>query len=200
MKKTMIIISAITVILLCILWSIFSKEELPKIDYVDGSQHIYKGQKLDSSRDFKIQSLSPRASYLNSSQYIDASIKEPLEQMILDAEKEGMCLVVISGYRTPEQQQLLYNSEQDKTKVALPNESEHQTGLAVDFTACPMKEGVRNDDIQRLELEKPFKELPEYCWLVRNAWKYSFEQSFTEYNKDITGYSAEPWHWKYIVK
>jgi len=120
--------------------------------------------------------------------------------MILDAEKEGMCLVVTSSYRNPDKQQWLYDNTKDKSTVALPYESEHQTGLAIDFAACPIKDGIRNDNIERLELKKPFKELSEYCWLIRNAFKYGFEQSFTQYNKNITGYVSEPWHWKFIIK
>jgi len=198
MKKTILGILSIGIALLLLIIFIPIKP-INKINYVSGNQHIYKGQVLDPKWAISIAELSPRASWLNSSQYVDVKIKDILEQMILDAEQEGICLVVTSGYRNPEKQQLLYNSIKDKTRVALPYESEHQTGLAVDFAACPMKNGIRDDSIQRLELKKDFEELPEYCWLVRNAYKYGFEQSFTEANKNIMGYSSEPWHFKFII-
>ena len=195
-----ILLMIITTIAFCIFMIdvLKSKYKMPD-GYVSGNQHIYKGQRLCSDWSVKLESLSTRAKWLKTTQHVDVRMKPSLEQMIVDAEAEGMCIVVVSAYRTPEKQQILYNSIQDKTMVALPHESEHQTGLAVDLTACPMVDGVRNDNAGRLDLEKPFKDLPEYCWMIRNAWKYGFEQSFTEYNKNITGYSAEPWHWKFII-
>lgn len=170
------------------------------IEYVSGYEHIYKGQVLSKDYIFEIESLSSRASYLNTTQYFDSNAKNNLEQMILDAEKDGMCLVVMSGYRSSERQEIIYDEAENKSLVALPNQSEHQTGLAVDFGACPMKDGIRDDSVERLELRNDFIDLPEYCWLVRNAYKYGFEQSFTEYNKYISGYPSESWHWKFIIK
>jgi len=185
-----------------ILFGIFllvGNKDVSEIQYVSGNGHIYRGQQLDPNWEMKLESLSSRSKWLKTKQYVDIRMKDNLERMILDAEKDGMCLVVISSYRSFEHQSGLYFAIEDKSKVALPGESEHHTGLAIDFTACPMKDGIRNDSIERLELKNDFKDLPEYCWLVKSAWAYGFEQSFTEYNKDISGYSAEAWHWKFII-
>jgi len=146
----------------------------------------------------RIVTISERASFLNTTQMIKARARGPLENMIMDAEKEGMCLVVHSGYRSKERQQRIYNEAEDKSIVAVPGTSEHETGLAVDLGGCPMIDGVRNDEGERLELKKPFEELPEYQWLLNNAQKYGFEQSYTEGNSKRTGFPAEPWHWRYI--
>jgi D-alanyl-D-alanine carboxypeptidase len=169
-------------------------------EFVSGDTHIYKGQKLTPDYAVNPIRLSLRASWLSSNQKVDGKIKVILEKMIDDAEKEGVCLVVTSGYRPAEEQQKLYNSAKDKSLVALPYSSEHQTGLAVDFAACPMEDGRRNDEIERPELAFDFNVLPEYRWLRKNASEYGFEESFTESNKKETGYPSEPWHWKYIIK
>lgn len=145
----------------------------------------------------KIIILSERASYLNSTQQVKQKVLEPLERMIMDAESDGMCLVVISALRTREQQQRLYNDISKRGYVAVPGTSEHELGIAVDLTACPMKDGVRNDDIQRLELRNDFDTLPEYEWLLKNAQKYNFVQSYTDENSYMTGFPAEAWHWRY---
>jgi LAS superfamily LD-carboxypeptidase LdcB len=63
-----------------------------------------------------------------------------------------------------------------------------------------MRDGVRNDSAERLELEKSFEELPEYKWLQDNAYKYGFEQSYREDNIQDTYYHVESWHWKLIIK
>lgn len=151
--------------------------------------------------DLKIVPLSARASFLTTKRTL-ANIAAPhLEEMIMDAEKGGMCLIVVEGYRTKEKQQKIYNEAKDKSIVAIPGTSEHETGLAVDLGGCPMNElGVRDDTKERLELEKDFKDLPEYQWLLQNASKYGFRQSYTEDNTKQTGFPAEPWHWKFIYK
>jgi LAS superfamily LD-carboxypeptidase LdcB len=68
-----------------------------------------------------------------------------------------------------------------------PGYSEHQTGLAVDFQACPMADGVRDDSVDRLELSNPFSTLPEYKWLIDHANQYKISQT----------YENESWHWRF---
>ncbi len=151
------------------------------------------------SNDLKIVPLSARASFLTTKRSL-ASVATPnLEKMIMAAEKDGMCLIVVEGYRTKEKQQRIYDEAEDKTTVAIPGTSEHETGLAIDLGGCPMNElGLRDDSKERLELKKEFNELPEYQWLVQNASKYGFEQSYTEQNIKENGFPAEPWHWRFI--
>ena len=180
----------------------YSNHTFSKI-VVDGNKHIYKNQVLDIQKLEKelqnLQTLSPRASWLTTTQRLRPEAKSAVEKLIAHAETDDMCLVVASSYRNTRQQQLIYNSIQDKTLVAQPGSSEHHTGLAVDFAACPMRNGQRNDEIERLELRNEFNTLPEYVWLTLNASKYNFEQSFRKDNKEETGYQEESWHWKYII-
>ena len=171
----------------------------PVCESVDGNNHIYRGQCLSKSYHATILPLSRRASWLTTAPSLDIKAKILVEQMIDEAEKDGMCLVVTSGYRSYEEQEKLYNEAENKSIVAKAGESEHQTGLAVDFAACPMKNGVRNDNVERPELEKDFSQLPEYLWLKLKAYRYGFEQSFTEDNITKTQYMVEPWHWKLVL-
>lgn len=149
------------------------------------------------ARDLEIVPLSARASYLKTETFLAAVAAPHLEEMILDAEKDGMCLIVKSGYRSKERQQIVYDKIENKAIVALPGTSEHETGLAVDLDGCPMIDGVRNDAGERLELRNDFETLPEYQWLKENAAKYGFYQSFTKENEEKTGFPAESWHWKF---
>jgi D-alanyl-D-alanine carboxypeptidase len=174
-------------------------------EIVDGEKHIYKNQCLpENYKPQALVKLSPRASFLTSSQYLDVRAKILTEELIADAEKDGMCLTVSSGYRSEAEQkkavQKLAQTGQKIDYIAAPGRSEHQTGLAVDFAACPMKDGKRNDDIQRFELKKDFIDLPEYAWLVDNAYKYDFEQSYKKDNEEKTGYPEESWHFKLTAK
>jgi D-alanyl-D-alanine carboxypeptidase len=138
--------------------------------------------------------LSSRASWLTTVQKLNAEAVPVIEKVISDAEKDGMCLVVASSLRTLEQQEKLY--DQNPEIAAKPGTSEHERGFAVDFTACPMKDGKRDDSVERLELRKDFNELPEYQWLKENAPKYGLVESYREDNKENTKLPAEPWHWR----
>ncbi len=160
MKVKTIFIIWIVAMLFIALGFVLIPTSIEEPNYVSGDNHIYRGQELDPRWHIQWAGLSARGSWLDSTQYINRAMKSDLEAMILEAEKDGYCIVVMSAYRNPEKQQVLYDLAEDKSIVALPMESEHQTGLAIDITGCPMnKDGVRDDALERLELTKPFNEL-----------------------------------------
>ena len=66
-----------------------------------------------------------------------------------------------------------------------PGESEHQTGLAIDVTNTS-----RCFDKTSIEAQ----------WLANNAYKYGFILRYPENKEDVTGYSYEPWHIRYVGK
>lgn len=66
-------------------------------------------------------------------------VAEKVEELFRDSKNEGIDLSAISGYRTYEYQEGLYNDnvqasgeEYSSKYVAMPGKSEHQTGLAID--------------------------------------------------------------------
>ncbi len=126
---------------------------------------------------------------------VDERIYEPLMEM-LEAAKEGNwdeLPRVISGYRTQEVQQSLYDNKvsgyraegysQEDAKaeadkwVALPGTSEHQLGLAIDV------EGATYD---------------VFFWLQENSYKYGFIFRYPGSKTDITGTAEEVWHYRYV--
>ena len=180
------------------------EESRQDCEVIDGRRHVYKNQCLPKNYEPQtLIKLSQRASFLDSSQYLDVRAKLLVEELIADAEEDGMCLTVSSSYRSETAQekavQQLAQTGHKLDYIAIPGRSEHQTGLAVDFAACPMKNKKRDDSVERFELKKDFVELPEYQWLVDNAYKYDFEQSFQKDNEEETGYPEEAWHWKFII-
>ena len=108
------------------------------------------------------------------------------------AEKEGYHLVINSGYRSYQDQveicntyRGLYGESYVTNYVAQPGFSEHQTGLAFDV-------GSRDSNI--------FADSDEYDWMQENAYKYGFIQRFPTGYEAITGFRAEPWHYRYVGK
>lgn len=126
---------------------------------------------------------------------VDERIYGPLMEM-LEAAKEanlGQLPMVVSGYRTQEKQQELYDgkiaeykmqgySEDEAARlaeqwVAVPGYSEHQLGFAVDI----------NGAIYDL-----------YPWLQENSYKYGFIFRYPGSKTDITGIAEEVWHYRYV--
>ncbi len=120
-----------------------------------------------------------------------------LEKMFAAAmDEEGYTLYMISGYRSFEHQTGTYNSvkkakgeEYANQFIAVPGHSEHQTGLAMDIT---------NIDHMDDDHEKQLGTMPEGIWLRENAHRFGFILRYPEGKEDITGYSYEPWHFRYV--
>jgi D-alanyl-D-alanine carboxypeptidase len=103
-------------------------------------------------------------------------------------------LIVQSGYRSYYSQRSILAAKIraiGKTKalklVAKPGYSEHQTGLAVDFAA----RGVST-------LNVSFARTNAGIWLAANAYRYGFVLRYPSGKTAITGYSFEPWHFRYV--
>lgn len=108
------------------------------------------------------------------------------------ASKDGYGLVINSSYRSYNDQEKicdqyrqLYGDAYVSKYVALPGFSEHQTGLSFDI-------GSTNS--------KTFASSKEYSWMQDNAYKYGFIQRFPKGYESVTGFRAEPWHYRYVGK
>ena len=85
------------------------------------------------------------------------------------------------------------------TYSAAPGTSEHQTGLCVDLFTDEM-EGLYNDgsETPNNPYDKGFAETDAFEWLCAHAHEYGFILRFPENKTDITGYSYESWHYRYV--
>ncbi len=135
---------------------------------------------------------------LRGGKQVDRRIYPDLQQMFDDMRAQQIYPLVASGYRTGEKQRQLLEErvqsyqaaglsygdawEEAADWVALPGYSEHQTGLAVDI----------NQEIGRSTAEEV------YTWLAENAHRYGFILRYPQGKEDITGYSCEPWHYRYV--
>jgi LAS superfamily LD-carboxypeptidase LdcB len=126
---------------------------------------------------------------------LESEATDALEEMFEAAEADGITLWGCSGYRSYSMQQSLYNSAvaslgEDQNDTAKPGYSEHQTGLAMDIT-WPAANGG---------LYEGMESHAEYAWLVENSWKYGWVLRYPKGYEAITGYTFEPWHYRYIGK
>lgn len=124
---------------------------------------------------------------------------------------------VTSAYRTYEYQEQLFaryiaeerekhptwSDEEVRAEVltysAAPGTSEHQTGLCVDLFTNEM-EGLYNygSETPNNPYDKGFAETAAFEWLGEHAHEYGFILRFPEDKTDITGYSYESWHYRYV--
>ncbi|AEY66221.1 M15 family metallopeptidase [Clostridium sp. BNL1100] len=126
---------------------------------------------------------------------LDKTATIMLRKLIIACNGENE-IVLVSGFRPLSEQIAIYNDsmkengEEFTSKyVALPNHSEHQTGLAIDVAKnepdidfiCPSfpNEGICQD----------FRE---------KAAQYGFIERYPKGKEAITGISHEPWHFRYV--
>ncbi len=70
---------------------------------------------------------------------------------------------------------------------AMPGQSEHQTGLCIDFAAS-----------EEEYLTEAFENTDAFAWLAQNAYKFGFILRYPKGKQSITGYTYEPWHYRFV--
>lgn len=117
-------------------------------------------------------------------------------QLIMEKISAVNSIVPVSGYRSSQEQTAIYNDSiknngEDFTRkyVALPNHSEHQTGLAIDL-------GLNKEKIDFICPDFPYSGI---CDKFRRICSdYGFVLRYAEDKEEITGISHEPWHFRYV--
>ncbi len=121
---------------------------------------------------------------------IHADVWPYLEELLEEAEDDRVELMVLSGFRSFDEQSSLKDEYLVRygtganTFSADQGYSEHQLGTSVDFTE---PDGGDNLDT--------FGSTEEFKWLMKNAHKYGFVLSYPE---DNDYYVYEPWHWRFV--
>lgn len=120
---------------------------------------------------------------------VDEDANAALNEMVAAAQREGIALWVVSGFRSYNTQAAIYQSYVARDGMAAADRysaraghSEHQTGLAFDLNS----------------LEQSFGDTPEGQWLAANCWRYGFIIRYPQEKEALTGYMYEPWHVRYL--
>lgn len=118
-----------------------------------------------------------------------------LQAMAEAASNEGITLYVTAGYISYTDQDQIYTSEvallkEAKAAASCPKAgySEHQLGLAIDFTDSPDTPNT----------SESFKDSDACKWLTAHAHEYGFILRYPEGKEEITGYTYAPWHYRYV--
>lgn len=119
---------------------------------------------------------------------LEDCVNDALKAMRADS---GYTMKVRSGFRSYEQQAVTFQfycdrdgEEVAETYSSRPGHSEHQLGLTVDITLAEEEYGYTD----------------EGKWVADNCYKYGFIIRYPKGKDDITGYTWEPWHLRYLGK
>lgn len=118
-----------------------------------------------------------------------------LTKMSEAAKKDKVNLIVTSTYRSWATQSKTFlfwkgklGIKEAEKRSARPGHSQHQLGTTIDFTSVEIVLGF----------SKAFEKTREFKWLKKNAYRFGFVLSYPKGKEVITGYSYEPWHYRYI--
>ena len=127
--------------------------------------------------------------------YLQQEAAEAFTEFCMMGNSLGLRMYAASSYRDYAKQETLYNNyvnsmgqEQADALSARPGFSEHQTGLTVDLAA------ISADGISE------YKDTMEFQWSSVNCYDYGFILRYPEGKSQITGYSYESWHYRYVGK
>lgn len=156
--------------------------------FVLANKHHFLGDKYVPKSLIKVPStytISGDGSAKGANEAVGEAIK-----MIDAAKKDGLNLLINSGYRSYKDQEEtyetylgLYGQSYVDNYVAKPGFSEHQTGYCFDFAS-----GSSNI----------FANSEEYQWMIKNSYKYGFVYRFLKSKEEITGVRHEAWHFRYV--
>lgn len=146
------------------------------------NEHFEPGLVEEIPEEFRLKKDEP--------EYIDAQVFPYLENLLEDAKEDGVELLVVSGYRSYDEQSGLKSAYSVQygtganTFSADQGYSEHQLGTTVDFSTTAIGGSLTG-----------FQNTEAYAWLTKYAYKYGFVLSYPEKNGY---YIFEPWHWRFV--
>jgi D-alanyl-D-alanine carboxypeptidase len=163
---------------------------------------------LVSNKHRPLSSISYEPTTLRAPNLADPPIQNPSGQLLRDevawaTERVAIAmsnagagtLVLNSGYRPYDQQQAIYERTKNLQGLAVAEQlvaragySEHQTGLAADFSAAG----------QGCVIQVCFGQTQAGIWLSENAHFFGFIIRYPEGKESITGFQYEPWHLRYV--
>lgn len=152
----------------------------------------FKGSVIDGTTYINGILIANKTYSLPSSYYpggLTNEFNDAFNQMKNAASNDGLNIYVVSGFRSYNTQNTLYNNYVSRdgrdaadTYSARPGHSEHQSGLAADINM----------------VDDSFEYTAEGKWLNDNAYKYGFILRYPKGKTSETGYIFESWHYRYV--
>ena len=147
------------------------------------------------SKDYKPDNIvKVSSSYAYEGNFIRQDVLDAFIEMRNAAKEEDITLIINSSYRSYDDQEEIWQYRKSTQGIAKADayaaragHSEHQSALALDIAQF----NYQYDD---------FEETPAFQWLEKHAFEYGFILRFPKGKENITGYSYESWHYRYVGK
>ena len=167
-----------------------NKEMFLSKDYVPEDLVTMKSLKLDSEGN----NTNGGVRRTNSGMELRRECAEALAKLCDAARAEGHELYLKSAYRSYRTQDTMYYNRlkqngYDDGWVTKPGASDHQTGLGCDVVPKNWTDRGMNENMAKEE---------ETQWMAEHCAEFGFILRYLEGKTDITGYSYEPWHIRYV--
>ena len=136
--------------------------------------------------------------YQEKTLFVESETFKHFEMLRAHLKVEDIIIEIDDAYRSLESQENLflkfmnkYGMEYAKEIVAMPGTSEHHTGQAIDLTIQVNGKWItENDDL--------LKEVEMFDRIHKSLKHFGFILRYPKGKEDITGYSYEPWHIRYV--
>lgn len=171
-----------------------SAEETQELDYL---VYVTKNTKLPDYWEDTVELVHVKNS-LGDDVAVEKKAYDAYLELKSDLEKDGIYVDLDSAFRSIAEQQAIvddftvtYGEDYVKQYVAVPGFSEHHTGLALDL--------YLNIDGKDVYLNEDMVEYPEiWAKIHEKLADHGFILRYLDGKEEITGYSYEPWHIRYV--
>ena len=158
---------------------------------------VNKTHKLPDDYEAKLPLITVKNSFGKEFQ-IEPETYRHFEQLRAAVKQKGIQIELDSVYRSVARQKEIvaeftqkYGADYVKQYVAVPGYSEHHTGLAVDI--CLVVDGKIIDDNDEMIAQKEI-----FAQIHPLLADYGFILRYPQGKENLTGYSYEPWHFRYV--
>ncbi len=163
--------------------------DISKLEKMIVNKYYYLEEDYEPDNVVKI---SPSHAYEGNS--INEEVYSAFKNLAEEAKSDGYTILINSSYRDYNSQKEVWESRKDlygtrkaDAFAARPGHSEHQTGYSIDVADF-------------YDVDDTFGNTESFKWMSQNCYKYGFILRYPENKEDITGYSYEPWHYRYVGK
>lgn len=128
---------------------------------------------------------------------VSETIQQPLQDLCAEIQQDASSTIACDGLSV-EQGYISYEAQKQRYETAqtqygteavkyefYPGHSDHQLGLAVDFSV----DGVLDND---------FAKTSQYQWLQEKAYTFGFVEDYTKDDAGRTNKNAQPYHFRYV--
>ena len=143
-------------------------------------------------KEYKPDLVNASSQYAYEGNKCSEEVLSAFENMADAARGEDIILVINSSYRSYDDQESIWSSRKKANGTAKADAyaaragfSEHQSGLALDLAQY------------KYDYED-FEETPAFTWLSNHAQEYGFILRYPKDKEELTGYSYESWHYRYV--